>query len=123
MDDWGLWASSRNLGYHQWTSVNSGWGSIYNGNAGCIYHWPGYTGKHIWRAGNSIKFGTTAAGEIGDTFAISIGNYGTLPTTINALNLSSANFSLVNPPTLPLILQPWDAVEFPSHLRHKREDY
>ena len=109
MDDWGLSAIS--IGYHQWTSVNSGWGSIYNGGAGCIYHWPGYTGKHIWRAGNSIKFNTTAAGEIGDTFAISIGNYGTLPTTINALNLSSANFSLVNPPTLPLTLQPWDVVD------------
>jgi hypothetical protein len=111
MDDWGTWINGNGFDFHQWTSVNSGWGSIYLNNQGCIYHWPGYTGKHIWRAGNSIKFNTTAAGEIGDTFAISIGNYGTLPSTINALNLSSANFSLVNPPTLPLTLQPWDAVD------------
>jgi len=27
------------------------------------------------------------------------------------LILSSANFSLVNPPSLPIVLQPWDAFE------------
>jgi len=111
MDDWGSFTDGDWVDYGQWTSVNSGWGSFYSVNQGCIYHWPGYTGKHIWRAGNNLKFGTITLGEVGDTVEISIGNYGTLPTTVNGLNLSSANFSLVNPPSLPIVLQPWDAFE------------
>jgi photosystem II stability/assembly factor-like uncharacterized protein len=110
LDEWGN-NHNEGFGYHQWTSVNSGWGSIYLNNQGCIYHWPGYTGKHIWRAGNNLKFGSILFGEVGDTIEISIGNYGTLPTTVNGFNLSSTNFSLVNPPLLPLTLQPWDAVD------------
>ena len=111
MDDWGTWLAGDGNYWHQWASVNSGWGSSYRGNEGSIYHWPGYTGKHIWRAANSIKFGCQALGEIGDTLGISVGNYGTLPTTINALTLSTTNFSLVNPPVLPIVLQPWDAID------------
>jgi hypothetical protein len=111
MDDWGTFADGDWVDYGQWTSVNSGWGSFYGANQGNIYHWPGYTGKHIWRAASSLNYGTINLGEIGDTIEISIGNYGTLPTTVNGLNLSSANFSLVNPPSLPLTLQPWDAFE------------
>ena len=111
MDDWGPFTNGDFVDYGQWTSVNSGWGSFYNASQGCIYHWPGYTGKHIWRAANSIKYGSIALGTPGDTFAISIGNYGTLPTTVNSLNLSSANYSLVNPPTLPIVIQPWKAID------------
>jgi photosystem II stability/assembly factor-like uncharacterized protein len=111
MDDWGPCSSVDFVDYGQWTSVNSGWGSFYDASQGCIYHWPGYTGKHIWRAGNSLKYRSIELGAVADTFAISIGNYGTLPTTVNGLNLSSTNFSLVNPPSLPLTLQPWDAID------------
>ena len=111
MDDWGSFTNGDWVDYGQWSSVNSGWGSFYGANQGCIYHWPGYTGKHIWRAGNNLKFGSITLGEVGDTIEISIGNYGTLPTTVNGLNLSSTNFSLVNPPSLPLTLRPWDAFE------------
>ncbi len=111
MDDWGLWINGDGLGYQQWTFGNSGWGSFFRGNEGCIYHWPGYIGKHIWRAGNTVNYKTKAAGEIGDIVGVTVGNYGTLQTTINAVNLSSANFSLVNPPTLPIVLQPWDCIE------------
>jgi len=42
---------------------------------------------------------------------ISVGNYGTLPTTINSLTLSSTVFSLVSPPALPIVLQPWSAID------------
>jgi photosystem II stability/assembly factor-like uncharacterized protein len=109
MDDWGT--AGNGLGFHQWTGVNSGWGSMYNGNVGCIYHWPGYTGKHIWRAGSSVKYGTTASGEIGDTVTINVGNYGTLPTTINSFTLSFTNFTVVDPPATPKLIQPWECVE------------
>ncbi|MBE0539158.1 MAG: T9SS type A sorting domain-containing protein [Ignavibacterium sp.] len=112
MDDWGPWLNNDGIGRHQWASVNSGWASSYHSNnEGCIYHWSGYTGKHIWRAGNNLKFGSIPLGEVGDTIQISVGNYGTLPTTVNNLNLSSANFSLVNPPPLPIVLQPWSAID------------
>jgi hypothetical protein len=111
MDELRPWFNGDGFGYQQWTSVNSGWVSLYNGNEGYIYRWPGYTGKHIWRAGSSIKYNTIAAGEIGDTVEITIGNYGTLPTTITALNLNSANFSLVNPPTVPIVIQPWNSID------------
>ena len=111
MDDWGTFSDGDWVDYGQWTSVNSGWGSFYGANQGNIYHWPGYTGKHIWRAASSLNYGSIPLGEIGDTIEISIGNYGTLPTTVNGLNLSSTNFSLVNPPSLPIVLQPWDAFE------------
>ena len=54
MDDWGtIGQMVMVVGYHQWTSVNSGWGSFWGDNEGYIYHWPGYTGKHIWRAGST----------------------------------------------------------------------
>jgi photosystem II stability/assembly factor-like uncharacterized protein len=111
MDDWGTFFDGDWVDYGQWASVNSGWGSLYNASQGCIYHWAGYTGKHIWRAASSLKYGSLVLGEVGDTIEISIGNYGTLPTTVNGLNLSSANFSVVNPPSLPLTLQPWNAFE------------
>ena len=111
MDDWGPYSSGDFVDYGQWTSVNSGWGSFYGANQGNIYHWPGYNGKHIWRAGNSIKYVSIELGAAADTFAISVGNYGTLPTTINNLTLSSNNFSLVNPPALPIVLQPWNAID------------
>ena len=58
MDDWGPFTNGDWVDYGQWTSVNSGWGSFYSANQGNIYHWPGYTGKHIWRAGNNIKYGS-----------------------------------------------------------------
>ena len=29
----------------------------------------------------------------------------------NSLNLSSANYSLVNPPALPIVIQPWNAID------------
>jgi hypothetical protein len=105
------WVNGDGFSYQQWASVNSGWISLYNGSEGCIYHWPGYTGKHIWRAGRSLNYSTIAAGEIGDTVEITIGNYGTLPTTINSFTLSSTDFSLMNPPATPLVLQPWDCIE------------
>ena len=88
MDDWGLWSSLDNLGNHQWSSMNSGWGSIWRNNVGYIYHWPGYTGKHLWRAGSSVKYGTTVFGEIGDTAKLNVGSYGTLPTTINSFTFT-----------------------------------
>jgi hypothetical protein len=111
MDDWGSFTNGDWVDFGQWTSVNSGWGSFYGANQGNIYHWPGYTGKHIWRAGNSIKYGSIELGTAADTFAISVGNYGTLPTTISHLTLSSINFSLVNPLALPIVVQPWDAID------------
>ena len=111
MDDWGHWSSLDNLGNHQWSSMNSGWGSIWRNNVGYIYHWPGYTGKHLWRAGSSVKYGTTVFGEIGDTAKLNVGSYGTLPTTINSFTFPSANFTVVNPPATPIVLQPWECIE------------
>jgi photosystem II stability/assembly factor-like uncharacterized protein len=111
MDDWGQWLNGDGIGNHQWSSVNSGWGSFWRGNSGYIYHWPGYMGKHIWLAGSSVKYRTTVLGEIGDTAAVNVGSYGTLPTTINSFTLSSANFTVVNPPSTPIVLQPWECIE------------
>jgi photosystem II stability/assembly factor-like uncharacterized protein len=111
LDDWGAWIDGSGLGFHQWAGVNSGWGSLYQNNSGCIYHWPGYTGKHIWRAGSSVKFGSMLLGNEGDTYAISVGNYGSLPTTVNALTISSNEFTLINPPSFPLVLQPWECID------------
>ena len=92
----------------QWTSPNFGWACLPEEG---IYKWPGYSGKHIWKAGYPLKYGTLAASEIGDTLEFSIGNFGTLPTTINAMNFSSAHFTLINPPSLPIVLQPWSTIE------------
>ena len=102
----------------EWTSPNTGWMCLVEKG---IYKWPGYSGKHIWRVGNSLKYKTILSGEIGDTLEFSVGNFGTLPTTINAMNFSSAHFTLINPPSLPVVLQPWSTIElnvaFTPHTR------
>ena len=107
MDSW----QSTNLNLpsaQQWTSPNTGWMCLVDKG---IYKWPGYTGKHISTGVNRITYSTTASGEIGDTSEISFGNFGSSPTSINTFTLSSTNFSLVNAPATPIILQPWSTTE------------
>ena len=111
MDDWGLYSYGDWIDYGQWTSVNSGWGSFYGANQGCIYHWPGYSGKHIWRASDHLNYNTRELTGVDEVFEISVGNYGTEALTINSFSLFSSHYILINPPTLPLSLQPWDAVD------------
>jgi hypothetical protein len=107
----------------KWTSPNSGWLCLPEKG---IYKWPGYSGKHIWKAPSVINFGSQDVGEFGTPSGISVGNYGTSPTTINSLTLSSTNFSWLSIPLTPIVLQPWSAVdlniEFTPHNRGLNND-
>ncbi len=117
MDSWQSPAFSA-LSAQQWTSANSGWMCLVEKG---IYKWPGYTGKHIWRAPAVINFGNQGVGDIGVPSGISIGNYGTSATTVNNFSFSSSEFSMVSSPSTPLTLQPWNAadlnIKFSPHNR------
>jgi len=88
-------------------SVGCGWIAAEGG----VIHWPGYTGKHIWRCTPSVRYLSWDEGFASAPSSVSIGNYGTESLNVTGFELPQGHFTLIDPPATPFTLAPWEAVD------------
>ena len=80
-----------------------------SGNRG-MYKWPAYTGRHICLCAPAIRYAGAEVGTTGEDEIVTIGNYGTEPLIVTSLAFAGLNFTLLNPPVTPLVLDPWEFI-------------
>jgi len=91
------------------SSRSAGWLTGIDGSG--ILRWPGYESKHLWACAPSLRLACWDAGTLSSPAKVSIGNYGTEPTTVTGFSLPAGDFTITDLPSTPLVLPPWEAVD------------